>query len=168
MNPLNGSREVVSNLPDGGEIRLPKLSPSDVVALANRISSKRKDELRRNLEDAAVPPGERLKVLNEFDARPVRRSDLIMAASDPGVQLEMLRLSLSRQFGREATIAEVDALPISALSSREQVHLFLGLMNYVEKEEPAHPPAGGAAPPDTTSPSPTTSPTPAASASPSA
>lgn len=163
MDPKNGTRDAVLNLPGGGELRLPRLAPSCVVKLANKITADRKSKLRANLEEAGVDPEKRLRLLNEFDSRPIRRSDIVGAIDEPAIQAEVLRLALSRQQGKEATNEDVDAfLDQHPLDLPSMIRFCLALLNYQVAEAGAagNPPQGD----ETTSPSPTTSAKPAESA----
>ena len=97
-DPNNGSKLVP--LPtDDGEKQLPKLSPSDMLRLKNRIQRERKDELRANIKEMGIAADVAVKMLNEFDSRPVDRYDVISYGLLPEGMLEILPMAWLRTYG---------------------------------------------------------------------
>lgn len=88
------SRHVIVNLPDGGELKLQKLSPSDFIALAETIQAQRKKLLRENLDAVDAPLDDKLRALADLDARQPRWGDVLNFALTPAGGVEVMRIAL--------------------------------------------------------------------------
>lgn len=132
-DPTNGSVTVEAPKLGGGAVSMKKLSPSDFVTLANRLTKERRESIVQNAKDAGTDPKELAAALNAFDARPVTRVDVVTAAQLPAIQAEIFRLSLVRA-KPEATDADVDALE---LDLSDAYRLALSLLHIDVAAKPA-------------------------------
>ncbi len=159
-DPTNGAKLITVARPAGiPPYELHVLGPADDVQLANTLRGERKEQLKDNLDFAHISGIEALKTLNEFDARPVTRSDLINFILTPAGQVRTIVHAI-RRIDQKVTDADVSAL---GLDHTQQLRLACALAR-IELAEPGSPEAAGGTTeppsplPDTaaeTSPSPT-------------
>jgi hypothetical protein len=139
-DPNNGSTTVIAPLMEGGTRSMRKLSPGDFVALANFIAEPRRKALEANAQAAGYTGKELFERLNDFDSRPVLRADVVEAANEPRVQIEIFRRSLAKD-KPDATDTDVDAL---GLDLQYSYRLALALMHISISVKPPPEPAKGA------------------------
>lgn len=97
-DPNTGSDLVTVNTPRG-EKHLPRLTPSDMLRLKNRIRKERKDDLRANIKETGITGETACRMLNEFDSRPVDRFDVVTYGLLPEGVAEVVPMAWLHTYG---------------------------------------------------------------------
>lgn len=142
--------QVIYNRADGSEVVLPKLSPTDFLALGRVLKTQQKACLRENL--AGCTPLERAKALTDFDAVRVRQGDVVLYLNSLDGQFAALHIALQK-LKPDASAADVAELGIPVDDWLSVVAELAGL----ELEKAKRPLAGSVEPTATGSSTPTSS-----------
>lgn len=145
IDSTNGSELVEFESLDGKAHKLKKITPSDFVQMSSDFLAKRKSELRENLDECKVDGLHRLAVLNEFDAKGIRRADFIDAAQRIDIQHETIRRSIARTRGCALDVIDGNDVDRLEIPQENIYRLTLRLMHLQLADRPLARPAQTAA-----------------------
>jgi hypothetical protein len=149
-DPDTGGKTVVVQRVDGTTVALPLLSPSNFVALADRIKARKKATLEHNLAVAGITGDAAFTKLEAFDAQEVNRADVLQYILTDDGQVQAIAGAM-RRLDPTATEAHVDGLVFDTASAgRDTMLKVAGRLAGLNMDGKAAKKKEGEAPPDPT------------------